>query len=168
MKRMGFSDAQLAIASRTERSSRRASAAGVSACAPCTRWWIPARGEFPSATPYLYGTYDEESEAPRSGKQSVDHPRQRAQSHRAGGRVRLLLRARGARAARARLRDDHGQLESRDGLHRLRHLRQALLRAAHARGCARDRAARAAARRDRAARRPDADQAHARTRSARA
>jgi carbamoyl-phosphate synthase large subunit len=24
-------------------------------------------GEFPSATPYLYGSYDEESEAPRSG-----------------------------------------------------------------------------------------------------
>ena len=28
-------------------------------------------GEFPSSTPYLYGCYDEESEAPRSGKRSV-------------------------------------------------------------------------------------------------
>ena len=28
-------------------------------------------GEFPSATPYLYGSYDEESEAPRSGRRSV-------------------------------------------------------------------------------------------------
>ena len=28
-------------------------------------------GEFPSATPYLYGSYDEESEAPRSGRKSV-------------------------------------------------------------------------------------------------
>src|SRR5260221_1935147 len=28
-------------------------------------------GEFPSATPYLYGSYDEESEAPRSGRTSV-------------------------------------------------------------------------------------------------
>src|SRR5213075_1847496 len=28
-------------------------------------------GEFPSATPYLYSSYDEESEAPRTGKQSV-------------------------------------------------------------------------------------------------
>jgi carbamoyl-phosphate synthase large subunit len=28
-------------------------------------------GEFPSATPYLYGSYDEESEAPRSGRPSV-------------------------------------------------------------------------------------------------
>src|ERR671921_534835 len=28
-------------------------------------------GEFPSTTPYLYGSYDEESEAPRSGRRSV-------------------------------------------------------------------------------------------------
>ena len=34
----------------------------------------------------------------------------------------------------ARLRDHHGELEPGDRLHRLRHLRQALLRAAHARG----------------------------------
>ena len=27
-------------------------------------------GEFPSETPYLYGSYDEESEAPRSGRKS--------------------------------------------------------------------------------------------------
>src|SRR5689334_12642983 len=28
-------------------------------------------GEFPSATPYLYGSYDEESEAPKTGKRSI-------------------------------------------------------------------------------------------------
>src|SRR6202000_456006 len=28
-------------------------------------------GEFPSATPYLYGSYDEESEAPRTERRSV-------------------------------------------------------------------------------------------------
>src|SRR5690242_21089675 len=28
-------------------------------------------GEFPSATPYLYSSYDEESEAPKTGKKSV-------------------------------------------------------------------------------------------------
>jgi carbamoyl-phosphate synthase large subunit len=28
-------------------------------------------GEFPSSTPYLYGSYDEENEAPRSGRRSV-------------------------------------------------------------------------------------------------
>ena len=43
------------------------------------------------------------------------------------------------RAARGRVRDHHGQLQPGDGLDRLRHLRPALLRAAHARGRARDR-----------------------------
>src|SRR5690349_24408753 len=28
-------------------------------------------GEFPSETPYLYGSYDDESEAPRTGRRSV-------------------------------------------------------------------------------------------------
>ena len=41
---------------------------------------------------------------------------------------------------RAGLPHGDGELESRDGLHRLRHLRRALLRAADARGRARDRA----------------------------
>ena len=43
-----------------------------------------------------------------------DHdPRRRPEPHRPGHRVRLLLRARGAGAARGRLRDHHGQLQSR-------------------------------------------------------
>ena len=89
-----------------------------------------------------------------------DHPRLRAEPDRPGHRVRLLLRARahGARQ-RGRLRDGDGQLQPRDRLDRLRHLRPALLRAAHARGRARDRARRAAGRpgrgRDLPARRPD-------------
>ena len=71
-------------------------------------------------------------------------PRQRAQPDRPGHRVRLLLRARRACAPRDGLRDDHGQLQPRDGLHRLRHLRPALLRAAHLRGRAQHRRERAA------------------------
>ena len=125
-------------------------------------------GEFPSATPYLYSSYDEESEAPRERPALGRHPRQRAEPDRAGRRVRLLLRARRAwRCAKQGYRDDHDQLEPRDGLHRFRHLRQAVLRAADARGRARDRRARAADRRDRAARRPDAAQADARARGGR-
>ena len=58
-------------------------------------------------------------------------PRQRSEPHRPGARVRLLLRAGGARAEGARLRRAAGQLQSRDGEHRLRHLDPALLRAAH-------------------------------------
>ncbi len=74
-------------------------------------------------------------------------PRQRTQSHRPGCRVRLLLRARRVRAARRRLRDGDGQLQSRDRLHRLRHERPAVLRAAH-RGRRAQRLPRAARRRD--------------------
>ena len=65
------------------------------------------------------------------------------------------------------LPDRHGELESRDGLHRLRHLRRALLRAADARGRARDRPRRAADGRGRAARRADAAPARARPRGGR-
>ena len=58
----------------------------------------------------------------------------RTQSDRPGHRVRLLLRACGHGAARGRLRDHHGQLQSGDRLDRLRHLGPAVLRAADLRG----------------------------------
>jgi carbamoyl-phosphate synthase large subunit len=93
--------------------------------------------------------------------------RRRAQPHRAGDRVRLLLRARGDGAARGRVRDHHGQLQPGDGVDRLRHVRPPVLRAADARGRARDRARREAVGRDRAVRRPDAAQARARPRALR-
>jgi carbamoyl-phosphate synthase large subunit len=70
MKRMGFSDGQLAELRGTSEDKLRA-----------LRWKLGVRpaykmvdtcaGEFPSTTPYLYGSYDEESEAPRSGRKSV-------------------------------------------------------------------------------------------------
>jgi carbamoyl-phosphate synthase large subunit len=70
MKRMGFSDRQLAaLRKQTEQQVRE------------HRWALNVRpaykmvdtcaGEFPSNTPYLYSSYDEESEAPRTGKKSV-------------------------------------------------------------------------------------------------
>jgi carbamoyl-phosphate synthase large subunit len=70
MKRMGFSDRQLALLrGSTEQSVRE------------WRWSLGVRpaykmvdtcaGEFPSATPYLYSSYDEEDEAPRTGRKSV-------------------------------------------------------------------------------------------------
>jgi carbamoyl-phosphate synthase large subunit len=70
MKRFGFADVQLgALRGETEQAVRerrwkmglRPSFKMVDTCA----------GEFPSNTPYLYSTYDDESEAPRSGKKSV-------------------------------------------------------------------------------------------------
>jgi carbamoyl-phosphate synthase large subunit len=70
MKQLGFSDRQLAelrgeseaqVRERRWRDGVRPAYKMVDTCA----------GEFPSTTPYLYGSYDEESEAPRSGRTSV-------------------------------------------------------------------------------------------------
>ena len=86
-----------------------------------------------------------------------DHdPGRRSEPHRPGHRVRLLLRARGDGAARGRLRDHHGQLQSGDRVDRLRHLRPAVLRAADLRRRHGDHREGKARRRDRAVRRPDA------------
>jgi carbamoyl-phosphate synthase large subunit len=70
MKRMGFSDRQLAILRGEDEGAVRARrhALGVR---PAYKMVDTCAGEFPSATPYLYGSYDEESEAPRSGRKSV-------------------------------------------------------------------------------------------------
>jgi hypothetical protein len=70
--------------------------------------------------------------SPPLGPQEGGHPRRRPQPHRPGHRVRLLLLPRLLRADRGRLRDHHGQLQPRDGVDRLRHLRPALFRAADA------------------------------------
>ena len=83
-------------------------------------------------------------------------PRRRAQPHRPGHRVRLLLRARRDDRPRGRPRRGDGQLQPRDGLDRLRHVGPAVLRAADARGRARRRRGRAARGRHRPVRRPDA------------
>jgi carbamoyl-phosphate synthase large subunit len=70
MKRMGFSDRQLALLrGETETLARdrrwrfgiRPSYKIVDTCA----------GEFPSSTPYLYSCYDDESEIPKSGRESI-------------------------------------------------------------------------------------------------
>src|SRR5687768_12379501 len=70
MKQLGFSDRQLADLRDTTEHEARAQrwAFGVR---PAYKMVDTCAGEFPSATPYLYGSYDEESEAPRSGRKSV-------------------------------------------------------------------------------------------------
>ena len=70
MKRMGFSDRQLAtLRGETETVVReRRWAFGVR---PSYKMVDTCAGEFPSSTPYLYSCYDAESEAPRSGRRSV-------------------------------------------------------------------------------------------------
>ncbi len=70
MKRMGFSDVQLAqLRGETEQAVReRRWAMGLR---PSYKMVDTCAGEFPSNTPYLYSSYEEESEAPRSGRKSV-------------------------------------------------------------------------------------------------
>ena len=70
MKRLGFSDRQLGALRRESEADARA-----------RRWALEVRpsykmidtcaGEFPSSTPYLYGNYDEESEAITEGREKV-------------------------------------------------------------------------------------------------
>ncbi len=122
-------------------------------------------GEFPSATPYLYSSLRRGERSTANRPEVHRHTRQRSEPYWAGRRVRLLLRARVTRTARPGIRDDHDQLESGDCLDRLRHLRQAVLRAADAGARARHRRSRAARWRDRAAWRSDSAQADARSRS---
>jgi carbamoyl-phosphate synthase large subunit len=70
MKRMGFSDRQLADLRSESESVARARRLAFE-IVPAYKMVDTCAGEFPSATPYLYSSYDEESEAPRTGKKSV-------------------------------------------------------------------------------------------------
>ncbi|HEU4879489.1 MAG TPA: carbamoyl-phosphate synthase large subunit, partial [Gemmatimonadaceae bacterium] len=70
MKRMGFSDRQLGdLIEQTEAQIRATRhKLGVR---PAYKMVDTCAGEFPSSTPYLYSSYDEEDEAPRTGRESV-------------------------------------------------------------------------------------------------
>ena len=70
MKQMGFADLQLArLRGENEATVReRRWAMGLR---PSFKMVDTCAGEFPSNTPYLYSTYDEETESPRSGRRSV-------------------------------------------------------------------------------------------------
>ncbi|PYO77780.1 MAG: carbamoyl phosphate synthase large subunit [Gemmatimonadetes bacterium] len=70
MKRMGFSDKQLADLRGESESAARARRIGFG-IVPAYKMVDTCAGEFPSATPYLYSSYDEESEAPKTGRPSV-------------------------------------------------------------------------------------------------
>ena len=71
MKQFGFSDRQLGDAARNETRPAMRERRWALGVRPSYKMVDTCAGEFPSATPYLYGSYDEESEAPRSGRKSV-------------------------------------------------------------------------------------------------
>jgi carbamoyl-phosphate synthase large subunit len=70
MKRMGFGDRQLGDLRGESESAVRAKRIGFGIF-PAYKMVDTCAGEFPSATPYLYSSYDEESEAPRTDRKSV-------------------------------------------------------------------------------------------------
>jgi carbamoyl-phosphate synthase large subunit len=70
MKRLGFSDRQLADLRGTTESAIRAERHRLD-IRPAYKTVDTCAGEFPSSTPYLYSSYDEENEARPSGKPTV-------------------------------------------------------------------------------------------------
>ena len=158
-KGTGFSDAQIAeLRGTTETVIRE------------IRWALGVRpvyhavdtcaAEFAARTPYLYSTYDDETEVPEGSTPKViilgSGP------NRIGQGIEFdyaCVHASFALAARG-LRDRDGQLQPGDRLDRLRHVGPAVLRAADPRGRARGRPSgagqRPGRRGDRPARRPDA------------
>jgi carbamoyl-phosphate synthase large subunit len=70
MKRLGFSDRQLAEIRGASESSVRAERHRLG-IRPAYKMVDTCAGEFPSATPYLYSSYDEENEARPGGDQTV-------------------------------------------------------------------------------------------------
>ena len=70
MKRMGFSDPQLA-ALRGETDTVVRARRWELGVRPAYKIVDTCAGEFPSSTPYLYSSYDDESEVPKTGRESV-------------------------------------------------------------------------------------------------
>ena len=166
LKRAGFSDADIAGVLRRGRERWCASAGSR------TGWWPPTSASTPARPSSSRSRRTCTAASSRCARPSPrreeegHHPRQRPQPHRPGHRVRLLLLPRRLRLPRGRLRDGDGELQPRDRLHRLRHRRSPVLRAADVRGRDGDRGARAQRRRPSvvvrgAVRRPDAAQAGA-------
>ena len=173
LKAMGFSDARLAKLAGLGEAEVRKRRIGLGV-RPVFKRIDTCAAEFASPTAYMYSTYERGltaqpvCEADPSDARQGRHPGRRPQPHRPGHRVRLLLLPCRLRAVEGRHRDHHDQLQPRDGLDRLRHLRPPLFRAAHRRGRARDHPGRAVEGpvegRDRPVRRADAAQARRRAR----
>ena len=105
-KREGFSDRQHREARRSHRKPGRSIARDRRP--PLYKRVDTCAAEFEASTPYLYSTYEQEDESQPTRRRKVmilGSGPNRSDGH----RVRHLLRARVLRAARNRLRDDHGQ-----------------------------------------------------------
>ena len=97
LKAMGFSDARLAKLTGQKEAEVRARAARARTCGPCYKRIDTCAAEFAALTPYMYSTYETpvggkaECESQSHRQEEDHHPGRRAQPHRPGHRVRLLL-----------------------------------------------------------------------------
>jgi hypothetical protein len=161
LKQKGFSDRRLAKLLKTDAKAVRWRA-WRRTCARSTSAWTPARPSSPRTPRTCTPPTRPSARRSRPDQQQEDHGAGRwPEPDRPGHRVRLLLRARRAGAARRRVRDHHGQLQPGNRVDRLRHLRPPVLRAADAGRRAGNRRQGKAGWRDRAVRRPDAAEAGA-------
>ena len=92
-----------------------------------------AAAEFPARSPYYYISRGELDEMRATPRRRGRRRRQRADSYRAGDRVRLQLRSRGVGAQERGALARRPQQQPRDRVDRLRYLRRAGLRAARRR-----------------------------------
>ena len=159
-KRYGISDVQLAKAWKADEIAVRKRRKELGVNAVFSRVDTCA-AEFESFTPYLYSNYETSCEADPGDRKKVmilgsgpNRIGQGIEFDYCCCHASFALQEHGRRI-------DHGQLQSRDRLHRLRHQRPPLLRAAHAGKRAQHRRYREARRRHRAVRRPDAAQSGA-------
>ena len=133
LKRAGFGDGELAHILQVDESAVREKRSE-QGLRPVYKRIDTCAAEFESFTPYMYSTLRAGLRGRADRGAQGRHPRQRAQPHRPGHRVRLLLLSRRLRLPQGRLRDGDDQLQPGDRLDRLRHRRPALLRAADLRG----------------------------------
>ncbi len=134
----GYSDVQLAhlLGSDEMTVRERRKALGIQ---PTFKLVDTCAAEFEAYTPYYYSTYESEDEVRPSNRKKVmilgggpNRIGQGIEFDYCCVHASLALREEG-------YRDHHGEQQPGDGLHRLRHLRPALLRAPHPGGCAQHR-----------------------------
>ena len=135
-KRLGFSDRADRHAGRRDARRRSATRRREWGIRPIYKMVDTCAAEFEAVTPYFYGTYEPENEAPPlPGPKAVvlgSGPIRIGQGIEfdyCSVRAALALRERG-------VPEHHDQQQSRDGQHRLRRLDAAVLRAAGRRACA--------------------------------
>ena len=122
LKRAGFGDAQIAMSTGRQRTGRtRAPPGGRPAGRLQAHRYVRRGVRVVHAVPLRHVRAGVRGR-PHAEAQGAD-PRQRAEPHRAGHRVRLLLLSCRVRASGRGLRDGDGELQPRDGVDRLRHVR---------------------------------------------